>query len=73
MDSSLRIIVTGLIAQHRLLGGVTWDYLNFVLGLHQLGHEVYYLEDSGEWPYNFDGGPSGKDWVVHDPRPTWST
>ncbi len=68
MDSSLRVIVTGLIAQHRLLGGVTWDYLNFVLGLHQLGHEVYYLEDSGEWPYNFDGGPSGKDWVVHDPK-----
>ena len=29
---------------------------------------MYYLEDSGEWPYNFDGGPSGKDWVVHDPK-----
>jgi hypothetical protein len=69
MDSSLRVIVTGLIAQHRLLGGVTWDYLNFVLGLHQLGHEVYYLEDSGEWPYNLDGGPSGDDWVAHDPTP----
>jgi hypothetical protein len=68
MDSSLRVIVTGLIAQHRLLGGVTWDYLNFVLGLRRLGHDVYYLEDSGEWPYNFDGGPTGSDWVVHDPK-----
>ena len=26
----------------------------------------YYFEDSGEWPYNLDGGPSGEDWVAHD-------
>ena len=68
MDSSLRIIVTGLIAQHRLLGGVTWDYLNILLGLMRLGHDVYYIEDSGEWPYNFNGGPSGTDWVAHNPK-----
>jgi hypothetical protein len=70
VDSSLRIIVTGLIAQHRLLGGVTWDYLNVVLGIKRLGHDVYYIEDSGEWPYNFDGGLSGNDRVAHDPAPT---
>jgi hypothetical protein len=69
MASSLRIIVTGLIAQHPLLGGVAWDYLNIVLGIRRLGHDVYYLEDSGEWPYNLDGGPSGNDWVTHDPSP----
>jgi hypothetical protein len=51
----LRIIVTGLIAQHPLLGGVTWDYLQYPLGLARLGHDVYYFEDSGEWPYNIDG------------------
>jgi hypothetical protein len=34
------------------LGGVTWFYLQYVLGLAQLGHDVYYLEDSGQWPYN---------------------
>jgi hypothetical protein len=66
MDSSLRIIVTGLIAQHPLLGGVAWDYLQYPLGLARLGHDVYYFEDSGEWPYNLDGGPSGSDWVAHD-------
>lgn len=66
MNSFLRIIVTGLIAQHRFLGGVAWDYLNFVLGLARLGHDVYYLEDSGEWPYNFDGGASGNNWVAYD-------
>lgn len=51
MASSLRIIVSGLIAQYPL-GGVTWDYLQYVLGLAQLGHDVYYLEDTGQWPYN---------------------
>jgi hypothetical protein len=65
--SSLRIVVTGLIAQHPRLGGVAWDYLQYPLGLSRLGHDVYYLEDSGEWPYTLDGpGPNG-DSVAHDP------
>lgn len=67
MSSRLRILVTGLIAQHPTLGGVTWDYLQYVLGLHRLGHDVYYFEDSGEWPYNLDGGPDGNDWVARVP------
>lgn len=66
MRSKLRIIVTGLIAQHPHLGGVTWDYIQYVLGLIRLGHDVYYFEDSGQWPYNLDGGPSGNDWVAYD-------
>src|SRR5512145_2074221 len=58
MIASLRIIVTGLIAQYPL-GGVTWDYLQYVLGLARLGHDVYYLEDTGQWPYNpYEGGVS---------------
>jgi hypothetical protein len=65
--SSLRIVVTGLIAQHPRLGGVAWDYLQYPLGLSRLGHDVYYLEDSGEWPYTLDGpGPNG-DLSAHDP------
>ena len=67
--SKLRIIVTGLIAQHPRLGGVTWDYLQYVLGLKRLGHDVHYFEDSGEWPYNLDGGTNGDQWVAHDCRP----
>jgi hypothetical protein len=70
MDSSLRVIVTGLIATHRFQGGVAWDYLNVVLGMKRLGHDVYYLEDTGGWPYNLDGGPSGNDLIAHDPNPT---
>jgi hypothetical protein len=49
MNSRLRIIVTGLIAQHPL-GGVTWDYVQYVLGLVRLGHDVFYIEDSGSGP-----------------------
>jgi hypothetical protein len=49
--SQLRIVVTGLLAQYPL-GGVTWDYLQYVVGLAQLGHDVYYVEDTGQWPYN---------------------
>lgn len=51
MFSSLRIIITGLIARYPL-GGMTWHHLQYVLGLARLGHDVYYLEDSGAWPYN---------------------
>lgn len=51
----LRVIVTGLIAQHPRLGGVTWDYLQYLLGLDRLGCRVTYVEDSGQWPYRFDG------------------
>ena len=60
MSSKLRVIVTGLIAQYPL-GGVTWDYLQYVLGLSQLGHDVYYLEDTGLWPFNPQEGGVAKD------------
>ncbi|HEX2397738.1 MAG TPA: hypothetical protein VHI73_06330, partial [Solirubrobacteraceae bacterium] len=54
--ASERIVVTGLIARYPL-GGLTWHYLQYVVGLAQLGHQVFYLEDSGGWPYNpVDGG-----------------
>jgi len=51
MKSYLRIIVTGLIAQYPL-GGVAWDYLQYVLGLARLGHDVFYYEDTWNWPYH---------------------
>ena len=66
MDSSLRIVVTGLITQHPLIGGITWHYLQYLIGLADLGHDVYYFEDSGETPYNLDGGSSGEEWKAKD-------
>jgi hypothetical protein len=47
----MKIVVTGLLAQYPF-GGVTWDYIQYLLGFRALGHEVWYLEDSGVWPYD---------------------
>jgi hypothetical protein len=66
-DRSLRIVVTGLIAQHPSLGGVAWDYVQYPAALRRMGHDVYYIEDTGEWPYTLDGGASGHDWIARDP------
>jgi hypothetical protein len=63
---SLRIVVTGLIAQHPHLGGMTWHYLQYAAGLARLGHDVYYVEDSGEFPYDLERGDPARDWVADD-------
>jgi hypothetical protein len=47
----VRIVVTGLLGQYAF-GGVTWDYIQYLLGFRALGHDVWYLEDSGAWPYD---------------------
>lgn len=47
----LRIIVTGLVGLYPV-GGVAWDYLQYVIGFAKLGHEVYYHEDTWSWPYH---------------------
>jgi hypothetical protein len=48
---AMRIIVTGLVGQYAF-GGVAWDYLQYVEGFRQLGHDVFYLEDTETWPYD---------------------
>lgn len=47
----LKIAVTGLAATYPF-GGVFWDYIQYVLGLHRLGHDVLYIEDTGRWCYD---------------------
>lgn len=47
----LTIIMTGYAATYPL-GGATWDYLQYLVGFHQLGHRVYYLEDTGRWTWD---------------------
>ena len=51
MSERLRIAVTGLAATYPL-GGVFWDYLQYPLGFHQLGHDVLFIEDTGQWCYD---------------------
>lgn len=48
----MRIIVSGLIGQYPNVGGTVWDYLQYAVGFRDLGHEVWYLEDTGSWSYN---------------------
>jgi hypothetical protein len=45
----LRIIVGGYIGLYPT-GGATWDYIQYPLGLKMLGHDVYYIEDTGHYP-----------------------
>ena len=47
----MKIVVTGLIGQYAF-GGVTWDYIQYVLGFRALGHDVWYLEDTSTWAYD---------------------
>jgi len=48
---SKRIVVSGLLGTYAF-GGVTWDYLQYVLGFRALGHETWYVEDTGAWNYD---------------------
>jgi hypothetical protein len=47
----MRVVVTGLVATYPV-GGVAWDYLQYVQGFHALGCEVSYVEDTGRWLYD---------------------
>ncbi len=44
-------VVTGAVATFPV-GGVTWDYLQYALGMERLGFDVWYLEDTGLTPYD---------------------
>jgi hypothetical protein len=50
-NARLRIIVTGMVGLYPV-GGVAWDYLQYVIGFARLGHDVYYHEDTWSWPYH---------------------
>src|SRR5437867_4124844 len=49
----LTIVVGGYIIGYPL-GGMTWHHLNYLLGLADLGHEVWFLEDSGSYAIPYD-------------------
>ncbi len=49
----LRIIVLGYIVRGPL-GGMSWHYLQYVMGLNRLGHDVYFVEDSDDYPSCYD-------------------
>lgn len=51
MRSRRRILVLHLAGQYPL-GGIGWQAVHYVVGLSRLGHDVYYVEDSGAPPYD---------------------
>src|SRR5438270_131442 len=53
MSEPRRIIVLGGMAQMPY-AGVAWQVLHYLEGFRRLGHEVSYVEDTGNWPYDPD-------------------
>lgn len=47
----MRVVVTGLAAMYPV-GGVSWDYFQYLQGFRALGCDVIYLEDTGQWLYD---------------------
>ena len=58
----MKIVVGGYIVSFPL-GGMTWHHLNYLLGLQDLGHELFFLEDGGQWilPYDPTTNETGVD------------
>ncbi|CAN5386217.1 hypothetical protein BH23ACT9_BH23ACT9_05370 [soil metagenome] len=49
----MNIVVTGF-ATPMPVAGLLWHYAHYLLGFRALGHEVHYVEDSGDHPWNWD-------------------
>jgi hypothetical protein len=57
-----RIVVCGYMVRHPVAGNLL-AFFQYALGLHRLGHEVVYLEESG-WPFScYD--PETSHWYDH--------
>jgi hypothetical protein len=49
----MRIIVCGIMGGAPF-AGVAWQVLHYIEGFQRLGHEVFYVEDTGSWPFDPD-------------------
>jgi hypothetical protein len=56
----MKILVAGIIARYPF-GGVTWCSLMYLLGLRAMGHEVFYVEDTGECVYDPEANAISED------------
>lgn len=64
MADPLSLVVTGGLGSMPF-AGVAWQVLHYLEGFRRLGHRVFYLEDTGAWPYD----PEQQS-VSDDVRPT---
>lgn len=53
MTNGLRVVVLGYVVRFPL-GGMAWHYLQYVLGLARMGHDVFFFEDSDDYPSCYD-------------------
>ncbi len=51
MDKRSQLVVLGIMGQMPL-AGVLWQFLHYLEGFSRLGFDVYYVEDTGAWPYD---------------------
>ena len=49
----MRIVLLGYIVRGPL-GGLAWHHLQYMMGLTRLGHDVYFVEDSDDYPSCYD-------------------
>lgn len=56
----MKIVLAGIIARYPF-GGVAWCSLMYLLGLRRLGHDVFYVEDTGECVYDLDRNTISED------------
>jgi hypothetical protein len=49
----IRLILFGIVGGMPV-AGVTWQFAHYLEGLRRLGVDVYYVEDTGTWPYDVD-------------------
>lgn len=49
----MRIVVLGYIVRGPL-GGLAWHHLQYCIGLRDLGHDVFFIEDSDDYPSCYD-------------------
>jgi hypothetical protein len=64
VSERLRLVVVGGLGAMPF-AGVAWQVLQYLGGFRRLGHDVFYLEDTGSWPYD-----PGRDTISEDARPT---
>lgn len=51
MSKKSRVVVLGIMGRTPY-AGVAWQVLHYLEGFRRLGHDVYYVEDTGDWPYD---------------------
>lgn len=51
IGKSSRLIVLGMMGRMPL-AGIVWQVLHYLEGFRRLGFDVYYVEDTGAWPYD---------------------